>query len=84
MSHSPVRRAGDRPIEVKLTRGEVYAWCSCGRSTTQPFCDGGSHVGTGLDPLVFEAERDDTVQLCTCKDTETPPLCDGCHCTPDS
>ncbi|TCK09403.1 CDGSH iron-sulfur domain-containing protein [Marinobacterium mangrovicola] len=79
MSHSPVHRAGSTPVTVKLKQGEVYAWCACGRSANQPFCDG-SHVGTGLDPLVFEAEKDDEVQLCTCKFTATPPICDGSHC----
>ncbi|WP_432694948.1 CDGSH iron-sulfur domain-containing protein [Marinobacterium sp. YM272] len=79
MSHSPVHRAGSAPVQVELKQGEVYAWCACGRSASQPFCDG-SHVGTGLDPLVFEAEKDDVVFLCTCKHTQTPPVCDGSHC----
>ena len=27
------------------------AWCTCGRSENQPYCDGG-HAGTGMAPLV--------------------------------
>ncbi len=80
MGHAPVRRAGTKPVRVELKQGEVYVWCACGRSATQPFCDG-SHQGTGIDPLVFEAERDGSVLLCQCKQTRTPPLCDGSHRT---
>ena len=34
----------NQPAEVELEPGN-YAWCSCGRSANQPFCDG-SHKGT--------------------------------------
>ena len=78
MSHSPVHCAGVRPIVVELKAGETYAWCACGRSGNQPFCDG-AHQGTGIDPVVFTAERDTKVALCLCKHTETPPICDGSH-----
>ena len=66
------------PYIVELKAGKKYAWCRCGRSEKQPFCDG-SHKGTGIEPLVFEAERDETTQLCGCKHTEDPPYCDGTH-----
>ncbi|GGO77034.1 hypothetical protein GCM10011348_05680 [Marinobacterium nitratireducens] len=85
MSHSPVHRAGNRPARVELREGQTYTWCACGRSANQPWCDG-SHQGTGIDPVVFVAERDDTVFLCLCKSTGSPPLCDGTHnkaCKPD-
>ncbi|MCV6590403.1 MAG: CDGSH iron-sulfur domain-containing protein [Marinobacterium sp.] len=78
MSHAPVHCAGLKPVIVQLKAGETYAWCACGRSGIQPFCDG-SHQGTGLDPVVFVAEKDACVALCTCKNTATPPLCDGSH-----
>jgi len=78
MSKAPVHRAAEAPIKVHLTAGETYVWCACGRSSTQPFCDG-SHQGTGIDPLVFEAEKEGDVWLCMCKHTATPPLCDGTH-----
>ncbi len=78
MSHSPVHRAGDAPVKIKLVAGQTYAWCSCGRSENQPFCDG-SHQGTGLDPVVFTAEEDSEVWLCMCKQTASQPLCDGSH-----
>ena len=28
-----------------------YAWCSCGKSDKQPFCDG-SHKGTEFSPII--------------------------------
>lgn len=68
------------PYAVELTAGKKYAWCRCGRSARQPFCDG-SHKDTGLLPVVFEAERTETVFLCGCKRTGTQPFCDGTHST---
>ena len=44
------------PYQVELEAGKRYAWCRCGRSKKQPFCDG-SHTGTGIEPLMFMAER---------------------------
>src|SRR5690348_15632313 len=40
------------PIVQKVEPGE-YWWCACGRSKSQPFCDG-SHKGTGLGPTKAE------------------------------
>lgn len=80
MSHAPVHCAGRAPLVVHLKEGETYAWCACGRSRNQPFCDG-SHQGTGIDPVVFIAEADADVALCMCKHTGTPPICDGTHKT---
>jgi hypothetical protein len=37
-----------RPYALELEPGD-YWWCACGRSQTQPFCDG-SHKGTELGP----------------------------------
>ena len=28
------------PFAVELQAGKIYAWCACGRSASQPFCDG--------------------------------------------
>jgi CDGSH-type Zn-finger protein len=66
------------PYMVDLVEGRRYAWCRCGRSAKQPFCDG-SHKGTGLEPLLFTAERTEAANLCGCKDTGDPPFCDGSH-----
>jgi len=66
------------PYQVELEAGKRYAWCRCGRSKKQPFCDG-SHEGTGIEPLMFTAERNELALLCGCKDTGDPPYCDGSH-----
>lgn len=66
------------PYQVELEEGKTYAYCRCGRSAKQPFCDG-AHKGTGLEPLVFKAETSGVFNLCGCKDTDDEPFCDGSH-----
>jgi CDGSH iron-sulfur domain-containing protein 3 len=66
------------PYPVAVEAGKTYWWCACGRSKTQPFCDG-SHKGTGLNPVQFKAEAAKTFYFCGCKATKKPPLCDGTH-----
>jgi CDGSH-type Zn-finger protein len=66
------------PIQAVLEEGETYAWCACGHSKTQPFCDG-SHKPYGLAPVVFTAEKSGEHWLCGCKRTGTAPSCDGSH-----
>lgn len=70
--------AGILPTQVTLEKGKDYFWCQCGRSKSQPFCDG-SHAGTGIGPLRFTAERDGDTALCLCKSTANGPFCDGSH-----
>ncbi len=55
-----------------------YAWCSCGESTKQPFCDG-SHGPTGLRPVFEEITEEKQVAWCGCKATSKKPFCDGTH-----
>lgn len=68
------------PYKVTLEKGKKYAWCACGRSASQPFCDG-SHKVTTLRPVVFTAEETEEVYLCGCKATGNRPRCDGTHAT---
>lgn len=65
------------PYELELEPGTYY-WCACGRSKSQPFCDG-SHEGTGFEPKEFVIAGKQTVFLCGCKWTADPPFCDGAH-----
>ncbi|MBI2890497.1 MAG: CDGSH iron-sulfur domain-containing protein [Nitrospirae bacterium] len=67
------------PYGVELKPGR-YAWCRCGRSNKQPFCDG-SHRGTGFSPVLFEVTEPKTYWLCGCKHTKGQPFCDGTHKT---
>ncbi|WP_035513851.1 CDGSH iron-sulfur domain-containing protein [Pseudohaliea rubra] len=71
-------RAGDRPIPVELEAGRDYFWCACGRSASQPFCDG-SHRGTDITPVKYTAAAAGKVFFCTCKATGDVPRCDGSH-----
>ncbi|MCO4822076.1 MAG: CDGSH iron-sulfur domain-containing protein [Flavobacteriaceae bacterium] len=70
--------AGKTPLPVELISGKTYAWCSCGESSNQPFCDG-AHKGSGFKPQVFKAEVSKKVYLCNCKHTSNPGFCDGTH-----
>ena len=70
--------ASRTPFAVEVEAGKKYAWCSCGRSQTQPFCDG-SHKGSEFSPVVFVAERSEQIWLCGCKRTQGRPMCDGSH-----
>jgi len=72
--------AAKQPAQVTLEIDKKYAWCACGRSEKQPFCDS-SHKSTELKSLVFKPEKDDEVWLCQCKQTKNPPYCDGTHRT---
>jgi CDGSH-type Zn-finger protein len=73
--------AQSSPYDVDVEAGKTYVWCACGKSATQPFCDG-SHEGTGFSPLPFKAEKTETVFFCGCKKTRSQPLCDGSHLSP--
>ena len=70
--------ADNKPAKVSLSKGQEYHFCTCGRSRSQPFCDG-SHAGTGFTPRVIVADEDQEAYLCACKHTANPPFCDGTH-----
>lgn len=74
---NPVR-ASDSPYAVEVESGKTYWWCACGKSSSQPFCDG-SHKGSEFSPLKFEAEESKKLFFCGCKATASQPLCDGSH-----
>jgi len=66
------------PYPLPVKKGETVHWCSCGKSTNQPFCDG-SHKGTDFKPEAFTAKKDCIVFFCGCKQSRKGMLCDGSH-----
>ena len=72
------QRAGESAIAVEVEQGKSYFWCSCGKSSKQPFCDG-SHKDTKFKPMSYKADQSKKVFFCTCKQTTDPPMCDGSH-----
>jgi glutamate synthase domain-containing protein 2/CDGSH-type Zn-finger protein len=70
--------ADNKPVPVDLSKGEESYWCACGKSQSQPFCDG-SHAGSEFTPLAFTADDNGEAYLCACKRTGNAPFCDGSH-----
>ena len=65
------------PYVKELDPGTYY-WCSCGQSSTQPFCSG-AHKGSGLNPKVVEINEYKTVAWCSCKQSYNGQFCDVTH-----
>lgn len=70
--------ADNKPVKVSISKGQEYHFCTCGKSKSQPFCDG-SHVGTSFNPKVIVSDEDGDTYLCACKHTANAPFCDGSH-----
>jgi len=73
MTQSVLMIAAKALAKVDLDAGKDYFWCLCGRSKSQPFCDG-SHAGTGVEPLKFTADKDGAAALCQCKSSANAPF----------
>jgi glutamate synthase domain-containing protein 2 len=70
--------ADNKPVKVTLSKGQEYHFCTCGRSNSQPFCDG-SHIGTSLTPKAVISDEEGDAYLCACKHSGNRPFCDGTH-----
>jgi CDGSH-type Zn-finger protein len=69
---------GRRPIPIAVEAGQSYWWCACGRSKSQPLCDG-SHKGTGFTPVEYKPAAAEEAWFCACKRSGKKPMCDGSH-----
>ena len=69
--------ASKLPAVMYLEAGE-YWWCTCGKSSKQPFCDG-SHKGGSFTPQKIQITEKKNYALCTCKQTKNGAFCDGAH-----
>ena len=70
--------ASRTPFAVDVEAGTDYWWCACGKSKSQPFCDG-SHKGSGFAPIQYKAAKSEKVWFCGCKQTGHQPMCDDSH-----
>jgi CDGSH-type Zn-finger protein len=78
MSDSRPVVAQKGPYRIEVEPGKAYWWCACGKSASQPFCDG-SHKGSGFTPVKFDAPDSGVVSFCGCKGSANAPRCDGSH-----
>ncbi len=69
--------AQKNPYRIEVQPGK-YAWCACGQSSNQPYCDG-SHKTTSFTPIIEEVSEAKTVAWCGCKRSGKKPFCDGTH-----
>jgi CDGSH iron-sulfur domain-containing protein 3 len=66
------------PFAIEVEAGKSYWWCSCGKSATQPFCDG-SHKGSDFSPVEYKADKAEAAYFCGCKHSANGVMCDGTH-----
>ena len=66
------------PYVMEMEPGK-YAWCACGQSEKQPFCDGSHRRGTDFRPIIEEIKEKRVVAWCGCKRSRKKPHCDGSH-----
>ena len=67
------------PYKIKVEKGKIYFWCSCGLSQKQPFCDGAHKKEGKFKSFKFLATENEEFYFCGCKMSGRPPFCDGTH-----
>jgi CDGSH-type Zn-finger protein len=73
---SPSIVADNKLTSVTLQEGQHYFYSCCGRSASQPFCDG-SYKGSDISPKAFKVDKTYDTFLCNCKHSANQPFCDG-------
>ena len=65
------------PYVIEEKEGKK-AFCTCGESKKDPYCDG-SHKGTGFVPKIVIIDKKKKVAWCGCKHSKNKAFCDGSH-----
>ncbi|MBL7012854.1 MAG: CDGSH iron-sulfur domain-containing protein [Candidatus Marinimicrobia bacterium] len=73
-----MKKEKNQPIVVMSEAGKTYAWCSCGLTEKEPFCDG-AHKKTDFKPIVLKCTQEKKLAWCGCKHSNNKPYCDGSH-----
>ncbi|NOZ35154.1 MAG: CDGSH iron-sulfur domain-containing protein [Chlorobi bacterium] len=60
------------------TKPGIYYYCTCGKSSNQPFCDG-SHKDSIFIPEKVEIKEEKKIAWCGCKHSSNGAFCDGTH-----
>ena len=61
-----------KPFKINVKKYHLYTWCGCGRSHSQPFCDG-THGHIAMKkiikggPVKYIAPEDREIWFCMCK-----------------
>ena len=66
-----------KPCIMEMEPGKK-AFCTCGLSEKNPFCDG-KHKGTDFVPEIVEITESKKVAWCNCKHSAKGAFCDGSH-----
>jgi hypothetical protein len=61
-----------KPFKINVKKYHLYTWCGCGRSHSQPFCDGTHNVLAMKKivkggPVKYIAPEDREIWFCMCK-----------------
>jgi len=75
MSEPTIAKKG--PYVVELEAGSHW-FCTCGKSATQPFCDG-AHKDSGFGPMEVKIAEKKKYAMCGCKHSRGLPFCDATH-----
>ena len=71
-----------------LNQGDTLKWCSCGKSSHDPYCDNScedeiltpDNTDGKFTPVTFTLKKQQNIySICGCKYTKSPPFCDGSH-----
>jgi len=62
-----------------LTDAGDYLYCACGRTKTNPFCDGSHALETDIKPIPVKIKFKYEVKWCDCRKSKKLPFCDNEH-----